>query len=121
MTHLIIGAYTEQGTTGAWANLELDAFLLEGVIHRAETMGAYPFLVKVMVEDVKIIRPKRLTIFTNDRPLVESFTRPIRLKLEQFDLIRQLAAYNIWRILHQENLPKARELCKTLTNQLKIQ
>jgi hypothetical protein len=117
MTHLIIGAYTEQGATGVWANLELDAFLLEGVIHRAETMGAYPFLVRVMAEDVRIIKPKRLTIFTNDRSLAESFTRPIRLEFGQFDLVRQLAAYNIWRILHQENLPKAKELCKTLTSQ----
>ena len=117
MTHLIIGVYTEAGVTGVWANLETEAFLLEGVIHRVAAMGAYPFLVKIMADDVKIIRPKKLTIFTNDRPLVESFTRPIQLKFEQFGLIRQLAAYNTWKILYQENLPKAKELCKTLTSQ----
>lgn len=107
---LSIGLYTQDGATGVWANLETEAFLLEGVIHRVAAMGAYPFLVKIMADDVKIIRPKQLQIFSNDKALVKNFTRPFQVPPERFELIKELSRYKKWNFYYVENeLRKAKE------------
>lgn len=95
MTHLVIGLYAEGGIVGIWANLEYDGYALEGVIHDAMKVNAYDALFLVMPE-VKIIRPKRLLIFTNDQALVKMFSRPIRLEFDHYPLLRHLVRYNKW-------------------------
>lgn len=108
MTHLAIGTYTANNITAVWGNLEYDNYMLDGAIHRVEPLGTYDMLVKVVRDDAKIIRPKQLTIFTNDRSLAAMFARPIRLKFEYFGLIRQLAGINKWAVTYTDNLPKAK-------------
>ena len=110
MTHLYMGVYTKQGYTSVLGNLDQNEHTLEGVINRAEEGTAHKVLVRVMIQDVRIIRPKEITIFCNDQALVKMFTRPVRVHLDYFDLIRQLAAYNKWQLQHQENLPKCQQI-----------
>lgn len=107
---LSIGLYTQDGATGAWANIEYAEYKIEGVIQDAAALGAYPFLVKLMIKDVKIIRPKQLQIFSNDKALVKNFTRPFQVPPERFELIKELSRYKKWNFYYVENeLRKAKE------------
>ena len=110
MTHLVIGLYTAEGMTGVWANLEYEDHALEGVIH-AGGAGAWTTLRTILDEDVKIIRPKRLSIYSNDKGLVDAFTPPIRLTLDQLSIMRGLFRYNKWKfyLAKEENLRRAKE------------
>ena len=63
-----------------------------------------------MIKDVKIIRPKQLQIFSNDKALVKNFTRPFQVPPERFELIKELSRYKKWNFYYVENeLRKAKE------------
>lgn len=110
MTHLVIGLYTQEGSTGVWANLEYDTYAIEGTI---ATGGAdsWTTLRTILDADVKIIRPKRLSIYSNDRGLVDAFTPPIRLTIEQLSIMRGLFRYDKWKfyLAQEANLRRAKE------------
>jgi len=110
MTHLVIGLYTQEGSTGVWANLEYDTYAIEGAIATGGT-DSWTTLRRLLDEDIKIIRPKRLSIYSNDRGLVDAFTPPIRLTLEQLSIMRGLFRYDKWKfyLAKEENLRRAKE------------
>lgn len=104
-THLILGVYTENEITACWANLEQGDLLLEGVICTVKP------LLHILKEDVKIIRPKKLSIFTNDKQMVADFTPPLNIPF-QMDILIELFRYDKWKFYYQDGdkLPKAKEL-----------
>lgn len=104
-THLILGVYTQDDITACWANLEQGDLLLEGVICTVKPLW------RILDEDVRIIRPKKLSIFTNDKQLVANFTPPMNIPF-QMDILAQLFRYDEWKLYYQDGdkLPKAKEL-----------
>jgi len=110
MTHLIIGLYTKEKITGVWGNLEFDTHTLEGVIHLGYQGEGFAALLS-LDSDVKILRPKQLTIFTNDFAFAQMFTRPIRLEFHHFPLLRMLIKVDRWKFHHvdESNLRRAKE------------
>lgn len=108
--HLVIGLYTEGGITGVWANLEYDDHALEGVIHTGGK-DTWTTLRSLLDTDIKIIRPKRLSIYSNDRELIEAFTPPIRLTIDQLSIMRGLFRYDKWKFYHapESSLRRAKE------------
>lgn len=110
MTHLAIGLYTAEGMTGVWANLEYDDYVIEGTI---ATGGAdsWTTLRHLLDADIKIIRPKRLSIYSNDKGLLDAFTPPIRLTTEQLSIMRGLFRYDKWKfyLAKEDNLRRAKE------------
>ncbi|HPC93212.1 MAG TPA: hypothetical protein PLJ74_13315 [Myxococcota bacterium] len=104
MTHLILGVYTAEGITAIWGNLEYDDHILDGVIYRVAGLA------EVLRRDVKIIRPKQLSIYTNDKALAQEFTKPV--KSQNFPILRGLAMCNKWKFYYVDGdkLTKAKKL-----------
>lgn len=108
MTHLIIGLHTEAGVTGWWANLDYPGHTLEGVAYGAREGDGYKALLS-LDNDLKILRPKELSIYTNDFKFAQMFTKPIRLEFEHFPLLRILFRINKWKFHHNDKMRKPRE------------
>jgi hypothetical protein len=108
MTHLILGLHTEQGSTGYWANLEYPDHALEGVAYGGCQGDGYKALIS-LDNDLKILRPKQLSVYTNDFKFAQMFTKPIRLEFEHFPLLRILFRINKWKFYHNEKMVKPRE------------
>lgn len=102
--HLILGVYIQDEIAACWGNLEQGDLILDGVISIVRPLA------KVLDQDVKIIRPRQLSIFTNDKALVEKFTRPITTLDMQY--LIPLFRIDKWKFYYaaDDKLPKAREL-----------
>lgn len=109
---LLLGIYTQSGKTAALGKLTTIDGTEDGVIDECAEAESHQLLARVL-EDAHLIEADYLYVFTNDQPLAEAFTVPVRIpqiENDWFRVARRLIAdYRRWRFLYTDQLPKVKE------------